>query len=150
MIREEIASCLNTVFPGFEVSDFPSGTDLYKGKVRDVISLDREMLIITSDRISAFDRILSTIPCKGEVLNLLALYWFEQTGDILPNHIVEKISGRSIRVKKCQVLPVEVIVRGYLTGSAWRDYSEGKQVSGINVPAGMRFNQKFDTPLLTP
>jgi len=150
MIREEIASHLDSVFSGFQPEDFPAGTELYKGKVRDVVSLDREMLIITSDRISAFDRILSTIPCKGEVLNLMALYWFGQTEDILANHIVEKISARSIRVKKCKVLPVEVIVRGYLTGSAWRDYTQGRQVSGINIPAGMRFNQKFDTPLLTP
>lgn len=150
MTREKIVSYLNTVFSGFDPDDFPPGTSLYKGKVRDVVSLDKEMLIVTSDRISAFDRVLSTIPCKGEVLNLLALYWFEKTRDILPNHIIEKVSPRSVRVKKCQVLPIEVIVRGYLTGSAWRDYTEGKSVSGIEIPRGMRFNQKFDTPLLTP
>ena len=150
MKREEISSFLDTVFSGFDDKDVPAGAGLYKGKVRDVFNLSDEMVIVTSDRISAFDRILSTIPCKGEILNLMALYWFEQTGDIVPNHIIEKISSRSVRVKKCEVLPVEVIMRGYLTGSAWRDYQKGMDISGIKLPSGMKFNQKFDEPLLTP
>lgn len=150
MRREEISSCLKSTFEGIQPYDLPQGTDLFKGKVRDVVTLEDEMLILTSDRISAFDRILSTIPCKGEVLNLLSLYWFDQTKDIIPNHILEKVSARTVRVSKCRVLPVEVVVRGYLTGSAWRDYRSGKTVSGITLPPGMRNNQRFETPLITP
>ena len=150
MKRAEIAPYLNSAFQGILSGDLPDGTDLFKGKVRDIISLKDEMLILTSDRISAFDRILSTIPCKGEVLNLLSLYWFDQTKDIIPNHIRERVSARTVRVSKCRVLPVEVVIRGYLTGSAWRDYQEGKAVSGIALPPGMRNNQRFETPLITP
>ena len=84
------------------------------------------------------------------MLNGLSNYWFDLTSDIVPNHIDEEASARSVTVKKCDVLPVEVIVRGYLTGSAWRDYEEGKPISGIELKKGMRFNQRFDKPLLTP
>ena len=150
MKKDEIGAYLGSTFGGFQDADVPQGTPLYKGKVRDVFQLPEEMVIVTSDRISAFDKILSTIPCKGEILNLMALYWFEQTKDIVANHIIEKVSARTVRVKKCEVLPVEVIMRGYLTGSAWRDYQEGKAVSGIELPQGMKLNQKFDKPLLTP
>ena len=150
MTDELIRENLDKTFYGIEEKDVPSGTKLFKGKVRDTIDLGDEMLIVTSDRISAFDRILSTIPFKGEVLNKMALYWFENTKDIIKNHISKVVSARTILVKKCEVLPVEVIVRGYLTGSAWRDYSAGKDVSGIKLPEGLKFNHKFETPLLTP
>ena len=141
---------LGNTFSGIEKKDVPSETKLFKGKVRDVIDLGEKLLLITSDRISAFDVILSTIPFKGEVLNQIALFWFKKTSDIIANHIEEEISPRIVKVKKCSILPVEVIVRGYLTGSAWRDYSAGKEISGIELPKGMKFNQKFDAPLLTP
>ena len=150
MTDELIRENLDKTFYGIEEKDVPEGTKLFKGKVRDTIDLGDEMLIITSDRISAFDRILSTIPFKGEVLNKMALYWFENTKDIIKNHISKVVSARTILVKKCKVLPVEVIVRGYLTGSAWRDYSAGKDVSGIRLPEGLKFNHKFEKPLLTP
>ncbi len=123
---------------------------LASGKVRDVVDLGPELLITTTDRISAFDRVLGTVPCKGEVLNTLSLFWFSRTRDIIPNHIREEISARTVRALKCTVVPIEVVVRGYLTGSAWRDYQSGGSVSGIPLPPGMRFNQKFDAPLLTP
>lgn len=128
----------------------PSGKTVSSGKVRDMVDLGSELVITTSDRISAFDRILSTIPCKGEVLNRISLFWFDKTKDILPNHIIKKLSPRTVVVKKCEVLPVEVVVRGYLTGSAWRDYQAGKPISGITLPAGMRADQAFDPPLITP
>jgi phosphoribosylaminoimidazole-succinocarboxamide synthase len=121
-----------------------------RGKVRDIIDLGETLLISTTDRLSAFDRVLTTIPCKGQVLNELSLFWFEATRAIMPNHILERISPRTVLAKKCDVLPVEVVVRGYLTGSAWRDYQQGKAISGIVLPPNMRFNQKFDSPLLTP
>ena len=150
MDREKILQNLGKTFSGIEEKDLPSGSRLFKGKVRDTVDLGKEMLIITSDRISAFDRILAEIPFKGEILNKTALYWFKNTEDIIKNHIAEEISARTLLVKKCEVLPVEVIVRGYLTGSAWRDYSKGNDISGIRLPAGMRANQKFEKPLLTP
>ncbi|MBT7647119.1 MAG: hypothetical protein HN768_08695, partial [Rhodospirillaceae bacterium] len=134
---------LDSVFEGIAEGSAPGFT---RGKVRDILDLGDRLLISTSDRISAFDVVLSTIPCKGEVLNGLSNHWFGCTGDIIANHIEEKVSPRSVIVKKCDVLPVEVVVRGYLTGSAWRDYEAGKGVSGIQLPAGMRFNQRFDTP----
>lgn len=128
----------------------PAGALLAHGKVRDVLDLGREVLITTTDRISAFDKVLTTVPCKGEVLNTLSLFWFHSTSDIIANHVREEISARTVRAVKCDVMPIEVVVRGYLTGSAWRDYAQGSAVSGIPLPQGMRFNQRFDSSLLTP
>jgi phosphoribosylaminoimidazole-succinocarboxamide synthase len=130
--------------------DLPADAPLTRGKVRDVLDLGAEVLITTTDRISAFDRVLTTIPCKGEVLNTLSLFWFRSTPDIIANHIREEISARTIRAVKCAVVPIEVVVRGYLTGSAWRDYQRGASVSGLPLPPGMRINQRFDSPLITP
>jgi phosphoribosylaminoimidazole-succinocarboxamide synthase len=130
--------------------DLPAGAPLTSGKVRDVVDAGTDLLICTTDRISAFDRVLTTVPCKGEVLNTISLFWFRSTSDIIPNHVREEISARTIRAVKCRVIPVEVVVRGYLTGSAWRDYQRGALISGIRLPAGMRFNQGFDKPILTP
>jgi phosphoribosylaminoimidazole-succinocarboxamide synthase len=128
----------------------PAGVPVRRGKVRDVVDIGGELLITTTDRISAFDRVLTTVPCKGEVLNTLSLYWFDATKDIIDNHVREEVSPRTLRAVTCAVLPVEVVVRGYLTGSAWRDYQQGAAVSGIRLPAGMRFNERFESPLLTP
>jgi phosphoribosylaminoimidazole-succinocarboxamide synthase len=147
MNRREIAEELTRTFHGL-ANDVLSG--MTAGKVRDIIDLGSEMVICTSDRISAFDRVLTTIPWKGEVLNGMSAYWFEQTRDIIPNHMEKKISARSVAVKKYTVLPVEVVIRGYLTGSSWRDYQKEGAVSGISLPGGMRFNQPFPEPLLTP
>ena len=130
--------------------DLPADAPLTRGKVRDVVDLGSEVLITTTDRISAFDRVLTTVPCKGEVLNTLSLFWFRGTADIIPNHIREEISARTVRAIKCGVVPIEVVVRGYLTGSAWRDYQRQGSVSGIPLQPGMRINQRFDSPLLTP
>ena len=144
--RGLLESCLNELDP----RELPAGARLGRGKVRDVVDLGDELLISTTDRISAFDKVLTTIPCKGEVLNTISLHWFKVVSDIIPHHVREEISARTIRAAKCRVLPVEVVVRGYLTGSAWRDYQKGDPVSGITLPKGMRFNQRFDSPLLTP
>lgn len=122
----------------------------YKGKVRDVVDLGDKILIFTSDRISAFDRVLARVPAKGEVLNTLSLDWFEKTKDIMANHVIKQLSPRAVLVKKCEIIPIEIIIRGYLTGSAWRDYQKGNAISGITLPAGMKNNQAFDAPLLTP
>lgn len=150
MKREEIAPHLASTFAGFSKGELPEKVEIKKGKVREIADLGERLLIVTSDRISAFDRVLTTIPCKGEVLNRLSVYWFGQTRDILDNHLIEERTPRSMLVKKGRVIPIEVVVRGYLTGSAWRDYAAGKPVSGIELPPGMKMNQRFDAPLLTP
>ena len=124
MNKREIAG-LDT-YKGIDESIVPSGVKFTRGKVRDVFDLGDNLLIVTTDRISAFDRVLSSIPCKGEVLNRTAGFWFDSTHHIIANHVVEKPSARSLIAKKCDVLPVEVVVRGYLTGSAWRDYEAGE------------------------
>ncbi len=137
-------------FEGFSDEDLPGRAAFIQGKVRDVFETGDKLLIYTSDRISAFDRVLGLVPHKGEVLNALSLYWFRHTSDIVPNHIIKSITPRSVLVKRCDVFPVEVVVRGYLTGSAWRDYSAGRPVSGIELPGGMRMNERLEGPLVTP
>ncbi len=128
----------------------PSAVPLYRGKVRDIIDLGDRLLMTTTDRISAFDRVLTTIPHKGEILNRISCSWFAKVSDIVPNHILEELSPRTVVVKKTRVLPLEVVVRGYLTGSAYRAYQEGKPVSGIHLPRGMKKNEPFSLPLVTP
>ena len=149
MDRSTIEEALKSTFIGFEKADIPE-SNFTSGKVRDLFDLGDELLIVTTDRISAFDRVLTTIPFKGEVLNGMTNYWFDQTESIVPNHVRKRLTGRAVVVAKCEVVPVEVVVRGYLTGSAWRDYEAGKSVSGIELPPGMRFNERFEKPLLTP
>ena len=147
MRREDLAARLGSCL---ECLELPATVAVSRGKVRDVIDLGEDLLITTTDRISAFDRVLTTIPCKGEVLNTISLFWFGATSDIIAHHVREEVSARTVRAVKCRVVPVEVVVRGYLTGSAWRDYQKGASVSGIELPPGMKQNQRFDPPLLTP
>lgn len=137
-------------FSGFSAGDFPSGARLFTGKVRDVLDLGDRLIITVTDRISAFDRVLACIPRKGEILSRVSLRWFSQTSDIVPNHVLEPLSARTTVVRKAKIIPLEVVVRGYLTGSAWRDYSAGRAVSGVRLPAGMRKNEVFPLPLITP
>ena len=150
MKKEDLPAHLEQCLGQLERGAFPRGIPVTSGKVRDVVDLGQELLITTTDRISAFDSVLTTIPCKGEVLNTLSLFWFADTQDIISNHVREELSPRTVRAARCDVLPYEVVVRGYLTGSAWRDYQAGASVSGIKLPPGMRFNQRFDVPLITP
>ncbi|TFG64016.1 MAG: phosphoribosylaminoimidazolesuccinocarboxamide synthase [Spirochaetales bacterium] len=150
LTEQELASFLPRTLHELDFSGIAGLKESRRGKVRDVLVTNENLFIITTDRISAFDRILTTIPCKGEVLNRLSLYWFRQTEDIIRNHIVKDLTARTLYVKKCSVLPVEVVVRGYLTGSAWRDYKKGRDVSGICLPQGLAVNQAFEKPLLTP
>ena len=149
MDKESLRAYLNTTLaeiPQSWTANFP----LHRGKVRDIIDLGQALVITTTDRISAFDRVLTTIPCKGQILNELSLFWFRETDEIVPNHILQKISGRSVLVAKCEVLPIEFVVRGYLTGSAWRAYQKGEAVSGIRLKSGFKMNQRFPEPLVTP
>jgi len=123
---------------------------LYRGKVRDNYIEQDKRIIIATDRLSAFDRVITTIPFKGQMLNQVSSFWFEKTKDIVRNHIIDIPDPNVAVVHQCNTVPVEVIVRGYLTGSMWRDYNKGKPTSGITPPKGMRKNQKFDEIIITP
>jgi phosphoribosylaminoimidazole-succinocarboxamide synthase len=150
MEKKDLYALIPACVGEISLPDGLDGSKISRGKVRDIVDLGRELLIVTTDRISAFDRVLTTIPCKGELLNTISLFWFDKSADIVSNHIVERVSARTVRTMKCDVVPIEVVVRGYLAGSAWRDYQAGRPVSGIGLPAGMRMCQRFDSPLLTP
>ena len=137
-----------------------------RGKVRDIYDLGEHLLIVTSDRISAFDVIMNEgIPYKGRVLTQISKFWFEQMGDIIPNHIVatevadfpaithkyrDQLEGRSMLVKKASPLPVECIVRGYLSGSGWKEYRQKGSICGIDLPAGLKESQALPEPIFTP
>jgi fusion protein PurCD len=126
---------------------------LHRGKVRDSFRADpQHRLLMVTDRLSAFDEVLETaIPFKGAVLNGLSAFWFEQTRHIVPNHFERLVDPCVSLVKECQAIPIEVVVRGYLTGSMWRAYENGRRVfCGVHVPDGLTKNQAFPAPLLTP
>jgi phosphoribosylaminoimidazole-succinocarboxamide synthase len=138
---------------------------LSKGKVRDIYAVDADkLLIITTDRLSAFDVILpDPIPRKGEVLTAVADFWFEKLGHIVPNQLTgidpesvvaenerEQVRGRSVVVKRLRPLPIEAVVRGYVIGSGWKDYKETGAICGIALPAGLKMAQKLPAPIFTP
>jgi phosphoribosylaminoimidazole-succinocarboxamide synthase len=137
-----------------------------RGKVRDIYAFDDSLLIIATDRISAFDVIMpNPIPGKGEILTKCSIFWFEKMADIIGNHVLSTdvdhfppackpyrdiLKGRSMLVRKAKPLPVECVVRGYLSGSAWKDYREGKAVSGIRLPTGLQESSRLPQPIFTP
>ena len=125
------------------------------GKVRDQYDLGKIIALITTDRQSAFDRVLASIPFKGQVLNLTSAWWFEQTKNIIPNHIIEVPDPNVSIAKKCEVFPIEFVVRGYITGSTstslWTVYKNGsREYCGNIIPEGLKKNQKLDSNMLTP
>ena len=137
------------------------------GKVRDVYQLDNErLLFVATDRISAFDYVLATgIPQKGRVLTQISLFWFDFLSDIVPNHLItadvgqypealqkyaEVLRGRSMIVQRAEMFPVECVVRGYISGSAWKEYKASGKVCGIELPAGLRESEAFPEPIFTP
>ncbi|KAA6325070.1 Phosphoribosylaminoimidazole-succinocarboxamide synthase [termite gut metagenome] len=133
--------------------NFPGQKSVYHGKVRDVYNINDELLVmIASDRISAFDVILPKgIPFKGQVLNQIASKFFDATADIVPNWKIATPDPMVTVGMKCQGFPIEMIIRGYLTGSAWREYQAGyRLLCGVVLPDGMKENQKFLTPIITP
>jgi phosphoribosylaminoimidazole-succinocarboxamide synthase len=137
-----------------------------RGKVRDIYDFDDKMLIVTTDRLSAFDVILPNgVPGKGKILTEIALFWFEQTKHIVRNHIITadidempevcqkyraQLEGRSMLVHKCQPFPVECVARGYITGSGWKDYQKTGAVCGIKLPAGLVDSERMPETLFTP
>lgn len=125
----------------------------YRGKVRDVYDLNAETLgIVVTDRISAFDHIMKqAIPYKGQILNRLSAFSFDKVEDILPTHVLDIPHPNVTIVKKCDPIPIEIVMRGYLTGHAWREYKLGKrELCGVPLPGGMKEHQKFPKPILTP
>jgi len=123
----------------------------YKGKVRENFHLVNEIIMVTTDRVSAFDHVLGTIPFKGQILTEIANFWFEKTRHIAPNHIISSPDPQVLVAKKAETLPVEVIVRGYITGSLWREYEQGINGQyGFMLPEGLKKDQLFDKPILTP
>lgn len=128
------------------------------GKVREIYDLGDELLIVTSDRISTYDAVHpNPIPDKGSVLTAISTFWFEQTGDLVPNHLVSvtdgvpaEVRGRGMVVKKLEMLPVEAVVRGYITGSGWKDYQRSGTVSGVALPEGLRESDQLPEPIFTP
>jgi phosphoribosylaminoimidazole-succinocarboxamide synthase len=136
-----------------------------QGKVRDIYDLDDALLMVATDRISAFDYVLgSGIPDKGRVLNQLSVFWFNQTRGIIPNHLItadlnqyppeirryDVLAGRSMLVRKTSPIPIECVARGYLSGSGWKDYQATGAVCGIRLPAGMRESDRLPDPIFTP
>ena len=137
----------------YTLDDFESNNlgEHYKGKVRENFSQGDKILMITSDRVSAFDHVLGTIPFKGQILSEIANFWFDKTKDLVPNHIIDTPDPQVLVAKRAKTLPVEVIVRQYITGSLWREYSSGINGQyGFMLPEGLKKDQKFDEPLLTP
>jgi phosphoribosylaminoimidazole-succinocarboxamide synthase len=134
-----------------EKTELPGLATPFRGKVRDVYDLGDRLLLVTTDRISAFDVVLGTIPCKGQVLNTIAVHWFEQTRDLVPNHILSVPDPCAMVVKKLKPLPIEIVVRRYITGSLWRAYQEGERgIYGLHLPEGLKQDQRFPMPILTP
>lgn len=139
-----------------EKTDFKNLGEKYVGKVRDVYIQDDKVIMISTDRYSAFDRNLALIPCKGQVLTQVSRFWFENTKDIVKNHVIDFPDPNVIVVKKCKVIPIEWVVRGYITGvtstSLWTHYNkEGKRDFGnFILPDGLKKNQKLAEPVFTP
>lgn len=136
-------------------TDFPQLGEKYEGKVRDNYTKGDQRILIVSDRLSAFDRVITTIPFKGQVLNQISRFWFEQTKDIIGNHVREYPDPNVVVGTLCKPIPVEMVVRGYITGvtstSAWYNYEKGvRNFCGNVLVEGLRKNQKFDRPILTP
>jgi phosphoribosylaminoimidazole-succinocarboxamide synthase len=147
-------------------TDMPGLALLGRGKVRDVYAVDDRLLIVASDRISAFDYILATgIPDKGRVLTQLSVFWFDLLKDVTPTHFLtadvdeypeaarayrEQLEGRSMLVKRAQMMDIECVARGYLSGSGWKEYRETGRVCGISLPPGLRESDRLPEPVFTP
>ena len=150
------AVILQTEFPGLKL--------LGRGKVRDIYDLGDRLLIVATDRLSAFDVVLPTpIPDKGKVLTQLSLFWFEKLADVVPHHVIEAVNftgelapyanalaGRAMLVRRTEPFPIECVVRGYISGSGWKDYQRTGAICGIPLPAGLRESDRLPEPIFTP
>lgn len=150
--------------PVIAQTEFPGLKLLGRGKVRDIYDLGDRLLIVATDRLSAFDVILPTpIPDKGRVLTQLSLFWFDQLADIVPHHVISAtdfagplapyrgaLEGRSMIVRRTQPIPIECVARGYISGSGWKDYRATGKICGIQLPAGLRESDRLPQPIFTP
>jgi phosphoribosylaminoimidazole-succinocarboxamide synthase len=133
-----------------EETDFPWLGKRYRGKVRDSYTRGDLRILIATDRLSAFDRAICAIPGKGQVLTQMARYWFERTSHLAENHVVAVPDPSVMVAREVSIVPIEVVVRGYLAGSAWRDYEAGRRVSGVALPPGLREFEQLPQPIITP
>jgi phosphoribosylaminoimidazole-succinocarboxamide synthase len=152
LTKEQIAAQIPYCLAG---TNFTNMGERYEGKVRDNYTQGDRRTIIVTDRLSAFDRVICLIPFKGQVLNQMAKFWFEQTKDIIGNHVIEFPDPNVVVGHQCTPLPVEMVVRGYITGvtstSAWFNYEKGvRNFCGNVLPDGLKKNQKFEKPIITP
>jgi phosphoribosylaminoimidazole-succinocarboxamide synthase len=145
-------------------TNFPGLAPSARGKVRDIYDLGDRLLLVATDRLSAFDVVMPTpIPDKGRVLTQLSLFWFNLLRDVIPNHVlsatdfpapfdkhIDELAGRSMVVRKTHPLPIECVARGYLSGSGWKEYQSGGTVCGIKLPSGLRESDKLPEPIFTP
>jgi phosphoribosylaminoimidazole-succinocarboxamide synthase len=145
LIRQQLEHTLHS-------TDFDDLGDRYQGKVRDTYRQDDRLILVTSDRISAFDHILAqTIPFKGQVLNQTAAYFFDATDDLVPNHVIEVPDPNVTVAHACDPVPIEFVVRGYLAGHAWREYDSGaRTLCGHSLPDGLRQSEALPEPIVTP
>ena len=148
------------------ITDLPGIPLVARGKVRDIYEAGEHLLIVATDRISAFDYVLSPgIPRKGEVLNRISLFWFDYLRDVIPNHVVtadvseyprqlrqyrDQLEGRSVLVRRAEMFPVECVARGYLSGSGWKDYQATGAICGIPIPPGLKESDPLPEPIFTP
>jgi phosphoribosylaminoimidazole-succinocarboxamide synthase len=147
LIQDALKNCLTETHFSFGKK--------YQGKVRDRYDLGENLLLITTDRLSAFDRVLAAVPFKGQVLNLISAWWFKQTEHIMPNHVIAVPDENVTVAKKCIVFPIEFVVRAYMTGSTstslWTQYRQGvRNYCGIALPDGIKKNQALASPIITP
>lgn len=161
---EQLPVTATSVTRIIQETKFAGLTPAARGKVRDIYDLGDKLLIVATDRLSAFDVILPTpIPDKGRVLTQLSLFWFDLLRDVIPNHVLsatefpppydahrDQLAGRSMLVRKTQPLPIECVVRGYVSGSGWKDYKASGNICGIPLPAGLRESDRLPEPIFTP
>jgi phosphoribosylaminoimidazole-succinocarboxamide synthase len=164
-LNSEHANLQNNVSPLLQ-SNLPGVTLRARGKVRDIYEVGNDLLLVATDRISAFDHILPAgIPRMGEVLNRISLFWFGQLLDMIPNHVItadvddypdqlqpfsDQIRGRSVLVRRAEMVQVECVARGYLSGSGWKEYQSTGAVCGIKLPTGLRESDRLPSPIFTP
>jgi len=142
ILQNQLKNTLNQT--NFSLGNF------YKGKVRDNYILDDLRIIISTDRLSSFDRVITTIPSKGQILNQLSAFWFEKVKNIAKTHFVEMPDPNVSIVKQCDTIPIEIIIRAYITGTSWRNHKKGIETSGISFPSNIKENQKLDDLVVTP
>jgi phosphoribosylaminoimidazole-succinocarboxamide synthase len=140
----------NTVAPALSETHFDWIGSRYAGKVRDSYVRGEHRVLIATDRLSAFDRILTTVPGKGQVLTQLAHYWFKRSSSVAENHVVAVPDPCVMIGREVSIIPIEVVVRGFLAGSAWRDYTKGVPISGVSLPTGLGEFDQLPEPIITP